>query len=60
MIIRKYTDKITISHNAASMGGSQILLEEGEVMSVDDLIKYNNDLVAVMIYALSSIILIAP
>ena len=35
----KYTDKVTISSNASSMGGSQILLETGDQMSVDDLIK---------------------
>lgn len=35
----KYTDKVTISANASSMGGSQILLETGETMSVDDLLK---------------------
>jgi len=35
----KLTDKITVSKNASSMGGSQILLEEGEEMSVDDLLK---------------------
>ncbi len=33
------TDNITASAHAASMGGSDIWLEEGEVMSVDDLIK---------------------
>ena len=32
-------DIITVSSNASSMGGSQILLEEGEQMSVDDLLK---------------------
>ena len=32
-------DKVTVSLNASKMGGSQILLEEGEVMSVDDLLK---------------------
>ena len=32
-------DKITISENASSMGGSQILLETGEEMIVDDLLK---------------------
>lgn len=32
-------DIITISENASSMGGSQILLETGEEMSVDDLLK---------------------
>lgn len=30
---------ITVSSNASSMGGSQILLETGEQMSVDDLVK---------------------
>lgn len=35
----KLTDKVTVSKNASSMGGSQILLEEGEEMSVEDLIK---------------------
>ncbi len=34
-----YEDKITASKNASDMGGSQILLEEGETMSVDDLLK---------------------
>ncbi len=32
-------DPVTTSAHAASMGGSDIWLEEGEVMSVDDLIK---------------------
>lgn len=35
----KWDDMITVSENASSMGGSQILLETGEKMSVDDLIK---------------------
>lgn len=35
----KYNDMVTISDNASSMGGSQILLETGEKMSVDDLLK---------------------
>lgn len=35
----KYNDMVTISSNASSMGGSQILLETGEKMSVDDLLK---------------------
>lgn len=35
----KLTDKVIVSKNASSMGGSQILLEEGEEMSVDDLLK---------------------
>ena len=30
---------ITVSSNASSMGGSQILLETGEQMSVNDLVK---------------------
>ncbi len=33
------TDTVTISANAASMGGSQVFLEEGERMSVEDLLK---------------------
>lgn len=37
--IIKYDDMITASSNASSMGGSQILLETGEQMSVDDLLK---------------------
>ena len=32
-------DMLTVSENASSMGGSQILLETGEKMSVDDMIK---------------------
>jgi D-alanyl-D-alanine carboxypeptidase (penicillin-binding protein 5/6) len=32
-------EKITISENASSMGGSQVFLDTGEVMVVDDLIK---------------------
>ena len=35
----KYTDKVTASVNAANMGGSQIWLSEGEVMTVEDLLK---------------------
>lgn len=35
----KYTDMITASANAASMGGSQIYLKEGESMSTEDIIK---------------------
>lgn len=35
----KLEDVVTVSENAASMGGSQIFLEPGEEMSVDDLIK---------------------
>ena len=37
--IIKYDDMITASSNASSMGGSQILLETGEQMSVDNLLK---------------------
>lgn len=32
-------DKISASANACSMGGSQIFLKEGEIMSVEDLLK---------------------
>ena len=32
-------DLISVSANAASMGGSQVYLKEGEVMSVEDLLK---------------------
>lgn len=32
-------DKVTISQKAASMGGSQVFLEEGETISVEELIK---------------------
>ncbi len=35
----QYTDMITCSPTAASMGGSQIWLEPNETMSVDDLLK---------------------
>ena len=35
----KYTDKVTCTAHASSMGGTQIWLEVGEQMSVDDLIK---------------------
>ena len=35
----KWNEKIKISENAASMGGSQIYLEAGEQMSVHDLVK---------------------
>ena len=37
--VMDWNEKITISENASSMGGSQILLETGEVMTVHDLIK---------------------
>lgn len=33
------TDEVTVSEHAASMGGSQIFLEAGETMSVEDLLK---------------------
>ncbi|MGM9532428.1 D-alanyl-D-alanine carboxypeptidase family protein [Intestinibacter sp.] len=35
----KINDEVTISENAASMGGSQIFLEPGEVQTVDNLLK---------------------
>ncbi len=35
----KLTDIVTVSANAASKGGSQIWLKEGEQMTVDDLLK---------------------
>ncbi len=35
----KLDDEIVISNYAASMGGSQVFLEEGEVQKVEDLIK---------------------
>lgn len=35
----KMTDTVTASAHASSMGGSDIWLEEGETMSVDDMIK---------------------
>lgn len=35
----KYTDKIRTSEYASSMGGSQIFLEPGETMTVNDLLK---------------------
>lgn len=37
--IIKWEDMVTVSSNASSMGGSQILLETGEQMSVYDLFK---------------------
>lgn len=37
--IIKLDDMVTVSPNASGMGGSQILLETNEQMSVDDLIK---------------------
>jgi D-alanyl-D-alanine carboxypeptidase (penicillin-binding protein 5/6) len=35
----KLDDKVTCSENAASMGGSQIFMEQGEQMTVNDLLK---------------------
>ena len=35
----KLTDMVTVSERAASMGGSQVYLEFGEQMSVDDMLK---------------------
>ena len=35
----KYTDKVIASKNASAMGGSQIWLEEGEELTVDELLK---------------------
>ena len=35
----KYTDKVIASANAASMGGSQIWLTEGEELTVDEMLK---------------------
>ena len=35
----KLEDTVTISENASSMGGSQVFLEEGEKMSVEELLK---------------------
>ena len=32
-------DRITVSSNAASMGGSQVFLEEGEQLSLDEMLK---------------------
>ena len=37
--VLKWNQKITVSEHASSMGGSQILLETGEKMSVKDLFK---------------------
>lgn len=37
--VLKWNQEITVSENAASMGGSQILLEAGEKMTVQDLFK---------------------
>ena len=35
----KWSDKVTVSENAASMGGSQIYLSAGEEITIDDLMK---------------------
>lgn len=35
----KWDEEISVSKNASSMGGSQIYLEEGESMTVNDLVK---------------------
>lgn len=35
----KLTDEVTISENASNMGGSQVFLQPGEVIKVEDLIK---------------------
>ncbi len=35
----KLTDTVSVSENAASMGGSQVYLEVGETMSVDEMLK---------------------
>ncbi|MBS7008152.1 D-alanyl-D-alanine carboxypeptidase family protein [Anaerostipes sp.] len=35
----KYTDKVTVSEHAASMGGSQVFLEPGESQTVDTMLK---------------------
>ncbi|WP_242956616.1 D-alanyl-D-alanine carboxypeptidase family protein [Tyzzerella sp. An114] len=35
----KYDDMVTVSSHAASMGGSQVFLEEGETQTVKDMIK---------------------
>ena len=37
--VLKWDQKITVSEHASSMGGSQILLETGEKMTVRDLFK---------------------
>lgn len=34
-----YADKLTVSENASNMGGSQVYLEPGEVMCVEELLK---------------------
>ena len=35
----RLSDKISVSANAASMGGSQVFLEEGETMCAEDMLK---------------------
>ena len=35
----KWTDKVTASSNASSMGGSQIFLSTGEVLTVEEMMK---------------------
>lgn len=35
----KLTDEVTVSEHAASLGGSQVYLEPGEIQTVDDMIK---------------------
>ncbi len=35
----RLTDQVRVSANAASMGGSQVFLEEGEQMSVEEMLK---------------------
>ena len=35
----KLDEQVSVSQNAASMGGSQVFLEEGETMSVEDMLK---------------------
>jgi len=35
----KFSDKITVSADASRMGGSQVFLKEGEVFSLEDLMK---------------------
>ena len=35
----KMTDNVTCSGNAAAMGGSQIWLEENEVLTVEEMLK---------------------
>ncbi len=37
--VLKYDDMVSVSENAASMGGSQVFLEPGEQMSVHELLK---------------------